>query len=191
MSTDFALLTLVGKMRKNHFMKVNKIIFLLLLISFISCDKDKIKSINPMETVEDAIDADHGTASGLTISEEYMKLVNDHRADLGFARLILDKKISGIIKEHVEAMMKGDVSFGHTGFSSRCSQIRDIMGGGNLCGEIVAMGQSDAQKVFNSWMNSSGHRAKIEEGRYTHTGFAYGKSSKGTMYWAQIFKELN
>jgi uncharacterized protein YkwD len=60
-----------------------------------------------------------------------------------------------------------------------------------MSGENVESGKKTAQVVFTSWMNSSGHRANIEQSRYTHCGFAFKKSSSGTIYWAQLFLEKN
>lgn len=119
-----------------------------------------------------------------------MDLVNDHRQGLGLRALIHDPGMEKIAQTHSQNMANGTVAFGHTGFSSRCSQARAILGGGNLCAENVAYGQKTPQAAFNSWMNSSGHRANIEQPRATHTGFGYAKSASGTLYWTQIFLEL-
>lgn len=123
-------------------------------------------------------------------TEEYMKLVNSYRESIGLKALILETDLSAVATTHSGNMAVGSVAFGHTGFTERCNKAREIMGSGNLCGEIVAQGQSTAEKVFASWMGSAGHRAKLEEGRYTHTGFGYFKSASGSLYWTQIFLEV-
>ena len=86
-------------------------------------------------------------------------------------------------------MANKEVSFGHTGFSGRCSEAREAMDGGNLCAENVAMGQKTALAVFTAWMNSSSHRANIENARVTHSGLGFAKSSAGTIYWTHLFLE--
>lgn len=119
-----------------------------------------------------------------------MDLVNDHRRSLGLRALIHDPGMERIAQGHCQNMANGSVAFGHTGFSTRCKDARSALGGGNLCAENVAYGQKTPQAAFNSWMNSSGHRANIEQSRATHTGFGYARSSSGTVYWTQIFLEL-
>lgn len=101
------------------------------------------------------------------------------------------KLLTEIVQEHSDGMVAGTVAFGHGGFSSRCTEGRVAIGGGNWCGENVAQGQKSQAAAFSAWMNSSGHRANIENSRATHTGFAYAKSSGGTIYWTQIFLEQN
>lgn len=127
----------------------------------------------------------------LTITEEFMELINDHRQSIGLDPLLHVNGLGEIAEGHSEDMAKGIVAFGHTGFSSRCSAGRAVLGGGNLCAENVATGQKTVKAAFSSWMNSSGHRANIENDRLTHTGFGYSKSSSGVMYWTQIFLERN
>lgn len=122
-------------------------------------------------------------------TEEFMDLVNDHRRSIGLQDLTHDDGLGQIAIKHSQNMASGTVSFGHTGFSARCSQGRSVLGGGNWCGENVAMGQKTPQAAFTSWMNSPGHRANIETSRGTHTGFGYARSASGTYYWTQIFIE--
>lgn len=124
-----------------------------------------------------------------TWTEEFMGYVNDHRRSIGLRALIHNDDMGDIARIHSENMAYGKVAFGHTGFSSRCSEARAALGGGNWCGENVAAGQKTPRDAFNSWMNSSGHRANIESSRASHTGFGYAKSSTGKYYWTQIFLE--
>lgn len=120
-------------------------------------------------------------------TDQFMELVNDHRASIGLRALIIEEGLNEVVLKHSQDMAAGSVAFGHTGFSSRCSASYSVLGGGNWCGENVAMGQKTPQAAFTSWMNSSGHRANIESPKATHTGFGYAKSSSGTYYWTQIF----
>lgn len=121
----------------------------------------------------------------------FMKLVNDHRGSLGLKPLIHVDGMGAIAERHSSDMARGIVAFGHSGFSGRCSEAREVLGSGNLCAENVAKGQKTVSAAFQSWMNSSSHRANIEGARLTHTGFGFAKSSSGTYYWTQIFLEKN
>lgn len=159
-----------------------KIFFaLMLLFLTYSCGKE---TQNPPE------DSTTITPEIRSINEEFMELVNDHRISMGLRPLTHDDGMGEIARRHSANMANGSVAFGHDGFSSRCSQAKTMMGGGNYCAENVAMGQKNAQAAFNSWMNSPGHRANIESTRPTHTGFGHVKSASGRYYWTQIFLEV-
>lgn len=54
-------------------------------------------------------------------------------------------------------------------------------------GENIAAGQKTASEVMRSWMNSSGHRANILNGKYTHLGVGYATGGKYGTYWTQQF----
>lgn len=182
-------------------MKTTLLIITLLLIS--ACNKDNSETdAGSVQTVVDDSTSGNttggttgGSTGGITITptqtwtEEFMDLVNDHRQGLGLRALIHDPGMGDIAQTHSQNMASGKVTFGHDGFSTRCSEARSVLGGGNLCAENVAYGQKTPQAAFNAWMNSSGHRNNIEQARATHTGFGYAKSSSGTYYWTQIFLE--
>lgn len=125
------------------------------------------------------------------MTEEFMILVNGHRSSLGKQPLEHLTELGAIARTHSEEMASNIVAFGHTGFSQRCTKARIVIDGGNLCAENVAKGQKTVSAVFNSWMNSSGHRANIEQSRVTHTGLGFKRSSSGNYYWTQIFIEKN
>lgn len=131
------------------------------------------------------------TADLEAFENEFISLVNAHRRSLGNGALTYSRPLAEIATAHSLNMANKTVEFGHGGFSGRCSDARKALGGGNLCAENVAMGQSDAQRVFSSWMGSSDHRANIENPRHTHTGLGLKKSASGTTYWTQILIEKN
>lgn len=163
-------------------------ILALILILSMSCESNKATSSDAAVTNSETITPTNPSVT-LTYTEQFMELVNNHRATLGLNALILNDELSQIVQDHSDAMASGSVAFGHSGFSTRCTDSRSALGGGNLCAENVAMGQKTPQAAFTSWMNSSGHKANIEQSRATHTGFGFKKSSSGTFYWTQIFIE--
>ncbi len=181
-------------------------VFCLLLLVW-SCNKDSSTSVPGNQTVAGVAElteapvVNDGPADDTIVdvpldpkkqmTEDFMLLINDHRQSLGIDPLIHVEGLQEIAEEHSENMAFKIVAFGHTGFSERCSLARTVLGGGNLCAENVANGQKTVQSAFNSWMNSSGHRANIEQVRVTHTGFGFAKTSSGAWYWTQIFLEKN
>lgn len=182
-----------------------KKLLILLLLFTLSCEKQGPSSDTGNETsTETSTPSDSTIPGGTTTTptipttpttpvstdawtEEFMELINNHRTSIGLRALILDDGLTEIVLQHSKNMANGTTAFGHTGFSGRCSAGYDVLGGGNWCGENVAMGQKTPEAAYSAWMNSSGHRANIESSRATHTGFAYAKSSSGTYYWTQIF----
>jgi len=168
---------------------------LFFLMFFISCNKETLKDINPMEKVVESI-SDATTEAPLvaadpTWNEEYMELVNTHRRDLGLRALQVSPYIELAALDHSQKMADKTVPFGHLGSSTRCSLIISAIGSGNLCGEIVASGYKTPEAVFDGWKKSLSHKSKIENSRYTHTGLGFAKSSTGVFYWTQIFLEVN
>lgn len=125
-----------------------------------------------------------------TWSERFFELVNLHRAGLGLEKVIPSPELSSIAQIHSDDMAAGTIAFGHSGFSIRCSEAREALGGGNWCAENVANGQGTPEAVFKSWMSSAGHRANIESTRATHSGLGYTRSLSGKYYWTQLFLEL-
>ena len=190
----FPSLVSLSKKLQNEEMKTTLFI---ILAFFISCNKSsggaKVAEAaqTPVETPGTPTSpTPTPTNPALNWTEEFMELVNTHRITLGLRPLIHSESLATIVTEHSQNMANKSVAFGHDGFSGRCSESRNALGGGNWCGENVAMGQKTPQNAFNSWMNSSGHRANIEQSRATHTGFGFAKNSAGTYYWTQIFIEL-
>jgi uncharacterized protein YkwD len=172
------------------------LLFLIFLVACKGSDENTVQTLlSPATSVhligDDTSSDDSPTTIDPSVNQEFMSLIDNHRISLGLTPLIWDEALTEIVQEHSDGMAAGTVAFGHSGFSSRCTEGRAAIGGGNWCGENVAMGQKSQAAAFSAWMNSSGHRANIENARATHTGFAYAKSSGGTIYWTQIFLEQN
>ena len=53
--------------------------------------------------------------------------------------------------------------------------------------ENIAMGQTSAAGVMDSWMRSSGHRANILSPNNTEIGIGFARDSAGRPYYVQVF----
>ena len=126
-------------------------------------------------------------ASTPAFTAEFVRLLNNYRTSVGLSALILDQGLSLIAQGHSDDMASLRVPFGHDGFSNRCYEAYRVLGGGNMCGENVAAWQTTPRIVFDAWMNSPGHRANIDESRYTHMGFAFQTDGQGRYYWTHLF----
>ena len=54
-------------------------------------------------------------------------------------------------------------------------------------GENVALGQSSAEQVLNSWMHSRGHRTNILKPDFTEMGAGFATDRAGRPYYVQVF----
>ncbi len=54
-------------------------------------------------------------------------------------------------------------------------------------GENVALGQSNAAQVLESWMHSPGHRTNILNRDFTEMGAGYAIDRAGRPYYVQVF----
>lgn len=161
-------------------------ILLCLLVLISSCKAPDVDDLNPLEPYYNPAFSDDTTYA----RDDYMELVNNYRNDIGLDSFLYSDEIQREAEAHAKKMATGEVAFGHLGSGERCQILITELGPANLCGEIVAKGQDSASEVFASWMSSSSHRSKISSTRYTHTGLGMAKSSKGVIYWAQIFLEV-
>ena len=116
-----------------------------------------------------------------SFAEQMLALVNQARAEAGVAPLTLDRTLCDAADKRAVEITS---YFSHTRPNgSDCFTIFDEFGiscwGG---GENIAMGSSDAQTIFNMWMNSPGHRSNILNSSFKSIGI--GKSG---VYWVQLF----
>ena len=105
-----------------------------------------------------------------TEKESVLTLINLQRASLGIAAVERDLQLEEVIQLYTEQMAHGVRPFGHGGFNGRCKKSREVVGGGNMCGEILAWGQKTPEQVHTGWTNSPGHYKNMIEPRYNLAG---------------------
>lgn len=114
-------------------------------------------------------------------AEQMLALVNQARSEHGASSLSLDSKLCDAANKRAQEIA---TKFSHTRPDGRdCFTVLDEFGISCYgCGENIAAGSSDANSIFNMWMNSSGHRANILNSSYRYIGIGkYGN------YWVQLF----
>jgi uncharacterized protein YkwD len=106
---------------------------------------------------------------------EFLRLINDERADHGRGGLALSGRISSAAKTHSDRMADRGALF-HTGSLSR------ILRGTSwqIAGENVGAG-GDAQAVFDAFMASPEHRRNVLRGSFDHVGIGV-TSSDGDLW---------
>ena len=144
-----------------------------LLIAAISCSKDDTTNEDDIEKEE-----------RLTVADEILQIVNDHRLSIGENTLEINTLATNLANEHTEYMIaQNDIS--HDDFNQRSDRLIDEENA-TRTGENVAYGQRSASAVMEAWLNSSGHRKNIE-GDFTHIGIGVIKNDAGVYYFTQIF----
>lgn len=119
------------------------------------------------------------------MSVEILHLLNEHRKKKGLSPLMINEEVTKAALSHSRNMATNKVPFGHDKFDERMRAVgRKVPSMG--WAENVAAGQTTAQGVVRSWLNSKGHRENIE-GRYDLTGIGIAKGKDGQLYYTQIF----
>lgn len=115
--------------------------------------------------------------------DEFAKLVNEHRASIGCAVLQLDESVTAVAARHSLDMVERDY-FDHTNpeGQSPFDRLEEANITYRRAGENIAAGQVSADEVLNDWLNSSGHRANIENCGFTHHGIGLVDN-----YWTHLF----
>lgn len=105
------------------------------------------------------------------IEHKLLRLVNLERQRYGLHPLVLDRKLHLRSRQHGWWMARNYSMVHSYGVA-----------------ENIAMGQTSAEDVMNSWMNSSGHRANILNPSYRKIGLCGYKASNGVAFWCQQFE---
>jgi uncharacterized protein YkwD len=123
-------------------------------------------------------------AAGGSQAAQVVALTNQARAKAGCAALRVDSRLTAAAQGH-SADMAANGYFEHDGLdgSSFADRI-EAQGYPSPGGENIAQGQQDARAVVTAWLNSSGHRANIENCSFTTIGVGLAGADK---YWTQDF----
>jgi len=147
---------------------------------------DPEPEMSPDPDPEMTPDPEMGTCGTMMESEEF-RLTNQARAESGRPALECDEGLIEVARDHSEDMARRGF-FSHTNPDGEQPWDRMRRAGISFrtAGENIAYGYSSAAAVHNGWMNSSGHRANILSGNYTHIGVGLFDDG-GTLYWTQVF----
>jgi uncharacterized protein YkwD len=162
-------------------MKLSAIYFLLPLIIFISCSKEK-QSSSAQEYY--TIDLNLALKTDWEMANHINLLINEHRDSLGLPIIEIDNQYaSAFAVKHTEYMIEiGRIN--HDNFNHRSEALK--IKGAKSVGENVAYGYTTAEDVVFAWLHSPSHKSIIE-GSYTHAGFGVLKNDDGRYFFTQIF----
>lgn len=122
------------------------------------------------------------------IEHDVIELTNQERAKNGLAPLRPDWQVSRVAR-HKSQDMRDHNYFAHQSptYGSPFDMLRSYNISYRSAAENIAMGQTSAQEVVRSWLNSPGHRRNILNPNYTHIGVGYVEGGTGRFYWTQMF----
>ncbi|MDB9473354.1 CAP domain-containing protein [Dolichospermum circinale] len=113
-------------------------------------------------------------------------LLNNERFRAGLSLLRLNSQLIAAAQAHSNDMARHNY-LNHTGSDGSSMVDRMTRYGYNYrwAGENIAYGQTSAQEVMQSWMNSAGHRKNILNPKFRDVGIVYAYGN--TFYWTQNF----
>ena len=113
---------------------------------------------------------------------QLFQLHNNHRQKLGLSILTLNQALNNAAHKHSNWMFQNKKLSHFQGSVGPGDRIRAEGYKWASYGENIASGYATPQAVFQGWLNSSGHRANIENPRSKDVGFGFvGK------YWTADF----
>ncbi|HXH30320.1 MAG TPA: CAP domain-containing protein [Bacteriovoracaceae bacterium] len=121
-----------------------------------------------------------------TVIQEFLTLVNNHRATIGAQPLQHSTAMDAIARAHSENMADKSVSYSHDGIQQRCYQASQALGGGYTCAENIIGAVETADQMFSFWMSSPLHKANMENQSLTHLGLGWKLSSDTFTYWTLL-----
>ncbi|MDF2879753.1 MAG: hypothetical protein K0R54_310 [Clostridiaceae bacterium] len=118
------------------------------------------------------------------IENNVIKLVNVERQKRGIAPLKANWQLSRVAR-YKSQDMRDKKYFSHTSptYGTPFVMIRNFGLSFTTAGENIAMGQTSAEQVMNSWMNSAGHRNNILNPNFSEIGVGYASG----YYWTEMF----
>jgi uncharacterized protein YkwD len=123
------------------------------------------------------------------IEKQTFLLINQYREKEGLPDLKWHDGIAKIARAHSRDMATGDADFGHGGFNDRVDEMKTLVAGFQGAGENVLFTDdpSDvAQRAVQMWLHSPHHLKNIR-GDYNLSGIGVWQSTKGTIYFTQLF----
>lgn len=138
-------------------MKRGDLVALLLVIELSGCT-----IVMPPQTTSTPASPDPATSVAADL-QLVAKLINEHRKEIGCPVLLWNETVAKVAQAHSDDMVRRNF-FSHdnpeglnAGKRLDRAEVRWVR-----VAENIAAGQRTPREVYNSWMNSPGHRANIE-----------------------------
>ena len=153
------------------FFVVVAVLMLLATVSFAQISTAQAADLNPMEKIKH-------------FQLDVVRLVNQERAKVGLEPLQISGELSKSAYIRAREMPQ---KYSHTRPDG--SEWFTVMDSGPIRGENLARGQTSAEQVMETWMNSKLHRENILFKDYKEIGVAYYHDPNSNKhYWVQHFR---
>lgn len=120
------------------------------------------------------------------VSGSGLTYLTDIRSSASLAKLKPDSKLETAARRQAEYMASADKMSHDTG---RRRDFATRMKDGGIAApaaENLAHGRMDTGKVFQMWMDSTGHRTNMLDARFNRYGLAHATAADGRRYWALV-----
>ena len=119
------------------------------------------------------------------VEAEVLNLVNQQRQKQGLKPLQMDWELQRVARiKACDMAQAGYFSHQSPSYGSPFDMMKHYGIAFKSAGENIAQGQTSAQSVMDSWMNSQGHRENILKPDFTHIGVGYCQQGN---HWVQMF----
>jgi uncharacterized YkwD family protein/spore coat assembly protein SafA len=119
------------------------------------------------------------------VEVQVQQIVNQERSKAGLKPLVMDWELQRVARtKSCDMATTGYFSHQSPDYGSPFDMMKSFGIKYRTAGENIAKGQRTPQEVMQSWMNSSGHRANILKGDFTHIGVGYCQQGN---HWTQLF----
>lgn len=128
------------------------------------------------------------TTSSMNEDEkEVFNLINKQRTNQGLQALKVNEEVQKVARIKAEDMVLNNY-FSHTSptYGSPFDMLKSFKVSYKTAGENIAANSSNSGAV-TSWMNSSGHKANILNGKFNYTGIGVVASKKYGKIYVQMF----
>ena len=125
---------------------------------------------------------------GVTVFEsELLRLVNDHRLNLGKAPLVPSTLLGDAARAHSRHMIDHRF-FAHASPEGLTPAERLALANvdWSAVGENIAAGYSTPQAVYDAWMASPEHRANMESDSFSFAGIGYAQDAAPSADFPQV-----
>lgn len=149
--------------------------------------KKYVKPIYPNSSNSGSANQNTQTSSMNTNEKEVFDLINKQRTDNGLKALKIDEEVQRVVRIKAQDMVDNNYFFHNSPtYGSPFDMLKSFKVSYKSAAENIA-GNSSNSGAVTSWMNSSGHKANILNGNYTHTGIGVVSSSKYGKIFVQMF----
>jgi len=130
---------------------------------------------------------DTTTASLSADEKEVFDLINKQRTNNGLSALKVDSEVQRVARIKAQDMVDNNY-FAHESptYGTPFQMLNSFKVSYKTAGENIA-GNSSNSAAVTAWMNSSGHKANILNGKYNYTGIGVVNSSKYGKVYVQMF----